>query len=83
MSSLAASQHHLLVAGRLWRDIVTGARTFAPLAPAGRPFVAGAVAVLIVTRFTMTGMLRRVLGPSIATSLERTIAAWLRAREPS
>ena len=33
MSNLAASQHHLLVAGRLWRDIVTGARTFAPLAP--------------------------------------------------
>lgn len=83
MSTLIASQHHLLVAGRLCGDIVTGGRTFGPLRPIGRPLVAAAVAVLIVTRFTMTGMLRRVLGPSIATSLERTIAAWLRAREAS
>lgn len=82
MSDLAASQHHLVVAGRLWRDIIAGGRTFAPLARAGRPVVAGAVAVLIVTRFTITGLLRRVLGRSMASSLERTIATWLRAREP-
>jgi hypothetical protein len=82
MSDLAASQHHLVVAWRLWRDIVTGGSTFAPLARAGRPVVAGAVAMLIVARFTMTGFLRRALGRSIAASLERTIATWLRAREP-
>jgi glycosyltransferase involved in cell wall biosynthesis len=83
MSRLMASQHHLFVAGRLWRDIVAGDQGFAPLARIGRPLVAGAVGLLIVTRFTMTGVVRRSLGASIAGALERTVARWLRARERS
>jgi Glycosyl transferase family 2 len=81
MSRLAASQHHAIVAARMWRDIITGAGPYGRIAPLGRPIVATAVAVLILVRFTVTGLLRRALGPRIAASLEDMIASSLRTRE--
>jgi glycosyltransferase involved in cell wall biosynthesis len=81
LSKAAASQHHVLVAARVWRDIATGAGDFRRIAPVGRVLVASAAAALIVTRFTLAGLLRRVLGPSLANRLERAVSNWLRARE--
>jgi glycosyltransferase involved in cell wall biosynthesis len=81
MSKAAASQHHILVAARVWRDIVTGAPGFRKIAPTGRVLVASAAAALIVARFTFTGLVRSVLGPSAANWLESAISDWLRARE--
>lgn len=77
-SGLRARQHHLFLAASLWREIAGTSSRFPEFGPVARVFVASGAAASIVTRFTMVGLVRRVIGPSRASALERRVAAWLR-----
>ncbi len=79
LTGLRAQHHHLLVAGRLWRAIVSGPPLFPRLPGPTRLAVATAAAGSIVVRFTLADALRSLLSPARATRLERRVSAWLRA----
>lgn len=81
MRGLAARQHHVVVAGRMFRDIASGAGSFGAMSAVTRFGVASAVALLILTRFTLAELVRRAIGPTAAATLEERISTWLRARE--
>jgi hypothetical protein len=81
MRGLAARQHHVVVAARLWRHIAFQDARFGAMSRFRRVFTATASAALIVLRFTLVGLVRQVLGQRRGERFERRISAWLRTRD--
>lgn len=81
MRGIAARYYHVAVATSTWREIARGAFAFGDMRRIPRLCVAGTVAALILTRFTLASLVREVLGPRKAAFLERHVSAWLRRRE--
>jgi hypothetical protein len=81
MRGLAARQHHVVVAARVFGEIASGAGSFRAMNVITRLGVASVAALLIVTRFTLAELVRWALGPTVAATLEKRISTWLRARE--
>jgi len=81
MRGLAARQHHVGTAARIWRDMSNGVSGFGDMSWIARTCAGTVAAVLILVRFTFADVIRGGLGASNAASLERRISAWLRARD--
>lgn len=62
MRGLAARQHHVVFAARLWRLIAGGGPPFDQLRPMARLGVASTVAALVLVRFTFPAIIRDALG---------------------
>jgi glycosyltransferase involved in cell wall biosynthesis len=77
-SGLRARQHHLFLAATVWREIAGASSRFPELGPVAQVFVASGAAASIVTRFTLVGVFRRLVGPARANAVERRVSAWLR-----
>ena len=61
MRGMAARQHHIVFAARLWRLIAGGAPPFDQIKRPARLSVASLIAVLVVVRFTFPALVRGVL----------------------
>ncbi len=61
MRGMAARQHHVVFAGRLWRLIARGTPPFDRINRPARLGVASIVAALVVVRFTLPALVRRAL----------------------
>jgi glycosyltransferase involved in cell wall biosynthesis len=81
LRGVAARQHHVLVAWRMFQEIVRGRRTFSRMSVFERGLVGLVVPALIVVRFTLADVVRTALGPRTAGGLEARISDWLRQRE--
>jgi glycosyltransferase involved in cell wall biosynthesis len=81
MRGLAARQHHVVLAGRLAREIAVGSPAFAPLPVAARAVLAPLVALLIVARFPGIDLARRGLERLGLDWVEPRVTAWVRRRD--
>lgn len=81
LRGLRARQHHLFVAGRVWRAIAAGPPLFPAISVVGRMTVATGAAASIIARFTVADGVRTLLGPDLSRALERSISTWLRSRD--
>jgi glycosyltransferase involved in cell wall biosynthesis len=81
MAGARARHHHVVLAGRLAREIASGAPPFAPLPIAERVVVAPLVALLIVVRFPGIALARRILERLGLDSVEPRVTAWVRSRD--
>lgn len=79
LTGLAARQPHVVAAGAIAREIARGRGAYATIAPVKRVGLAGAVAILILARFTAMAAIRRLLGAERSAALERRISGLLRA----
>jgi Glycosyl transferase family 2 len=79
LRGLAARQPHAVAAATIAREITRGTGAYGAIAPLKRIGLAGAVAVLILGRFTAIQAVRRLVGAERSASLERRISRLLRA----
>lgn len=81
MRRVGETQAHVRIASRVWREIAVAAPAFGGMNRMARMCVAGLASALIVGRFTLVILARRIMGDGLARSLETRVSAWLRARE--
>jgi glycosyltransferase involved in cell wall biosynthesis len=79
LRGVVARHPHAFIAAAIARQIASGGTSYRGIGRITRLLVAGAVAALILMRFTAADAVRRMLGPERAHALEDRVSRWLRA----
>jgi hypothetical protein len=77
ISRRLAGLHHLLIAGKVWREIARPAGIVPAIGPTGRTVLATVAALAVAGRFTGAGAVRAALGRRRADHLERWVGVQL------